>query len=53
MITGPTTGVQELVIEDMMVNDLKLEKASKGDSCTLKLPFRVRNSDKLYKIVEQ
>ena len=53
MITGPTTGVQELIIEDMMVNDLKLEKASKGDSCTLKLPFRVRNSDKLYKIVEQ
>ncbi len=53
MITGPTTGVQELVIENMMVNDLKLEKASKGDSCTLKLPFRVRNSDKLYKIVEQ
>jgi U32 family peptidase len=53
MITGPTTGVQELIIEDMMVNDLKLEKASKGDSCTLKLPFRVRNSDKLYKIVEE
>ena len=53
MITGPTTGVQELIIENMMVNDLKLEKASKGDSCTLKLPFRVRNSDKLYKIVEQ
>ena len=53
MITGPSTGVQELVIEEMMVNDLKLEKASKGDSCTLKLPFRVRNSDKLYKIVEQ
>ena len=53
MITGPSTGVQELVIEEMMVNDLKLDKASKGDSCTLKLPFRVRNSDKLYKIVEQ
>ncbi|WP_026709651.1 peptidase U32 family protein [Flavobacterium filum] len=53
MITGPTTGVQELVINEMLVNDNCLEKASKGDSCTLKLPFRVRNSDKLYKIVEQ
>jgi len=53
MITGPSTGVQELVIDAMMVNDLHLEKASKGDSCTIKLPFRVRNSDKLYKIVEQ
>ena len=27
MITGPTTGVQELVIEDMLVNDLNLKKA--------------------------
>lgn len=53
MITGPTTGVQELVINEMLVNDNRLEKATKGDSCTLKLPFRVRNSDKLYKIVEQ
>ena len=53
MITGPSTGVQELIIEDMMVNDIQLKKASKGDRCTLKLPFRVRNSDKLYKIVEQ
>lgn len=53
MITGPTTGVQELVINEMLVNDNRFEKATKGDSCTLKLPFRVRNSDKLYKIVEQ
>ena len=52
LITGPTTGVQELVIEDMMVNDTTSEKATKGDSLTLKLPFRIRLSDKLYKIVE-
>ena len=52
LITGPTTGVQEMVIEDMMVNDTASEKATKGDSLTLKLPFRIRLSDKLYKIVE-
>jgi putative protease len=52
LITGPTTGVQEMVIEDMMVNDAASEKATKGDSLTLKLPFRIRLSDKLYKIVE-
>lgn len=52
LITGPTTGVQELVIEEMMVNDENSEKATKGDSLTLKLPFRIRLSDKLYKIVE-
>ncbi len=52
LITGPSTGVQEMVIESMMVNDENLDKASKGDSLTLKLPFRIRLSDKLYKIVE-
>lgn len=52
LITGPTTGVQELLIEDMMVNDQKKEEATKGDSLTLKIPFRIRLSDKLYKIVE-
>ena len=52
LITGPSTGVQELVVEEMMVNDILSEKASKGDSLTLKLPFRIRLSDKLYKIVE-
>lgn len=52
LITGPSTGVQEMVVEDMMVNDTVLEKATKGDCLTLKLPFRIRLSDKLYKIVE-
>lgn len=52
LITGPSTGAQEWVVEDMMVNDESLSKASKGDHCTLKLPFRVRLSDKLYKLVE-
>src|SRR5574343_477851 len=52
LITGPSTGVQELVLEEMMVNDSKLEKATKGDSLTLKVPFRVRLSDKMYKLVE-
>ncbi|PKP44689.1 MAG: collagenase-like protease [Bacteroidetes bacterium HGW-Bacteroidetes-13] len=51
LITGPSTGAQELVVEDMFVNDVDAEKASKGDSCTFKTPFRIRLSDKLYKIV--
>ena len=52
LITGPTTGAQEMIIEDMFVNDVNGEKATKGDSCTMKLPFRIRLSDKMYKIVE-
>jgi len=52
LITGPSTGVEEIVIEDMFVNDIPFEKAKKGDNITLKLPFRVRMSDKLYKITK-
>ena len=52
LITGPTTGVKELLVDEMLVNDEKLEKASKGDSVTIPLEFRIRPSDKLYKIVE-
>ncbi|HHC79705.1 MAG TPA: U32 family peptidase [Flavobacteriia bacterium] len=51
LITGPTTGAQELKIEAMYVNDQKGETATKGDSVTIPLPFRIRPSDKLYKIV--
>ena len=52
LITGPSTGAQELILEDFFVNDTTSEKATKGDSCTLKVPFRIRLSDKMYKIVE-
>lgn len=52
LITGPTTGAKEVEVKEMLVNDQRLEKASKGDSVTIKLPFRIRPSDKLYKIVE-
>lgn len=52
LITGPTTGAKELQVDEMLVNDLKQEKAIKGDSVTIPLEFRIRPSDKLYKIVE-
>ena len=51
LITGPTTGVKELVLEDMYVNDVLADNAKKGDSCTFRTEFRTRPSDKLYKIV--
>lgn len=51
LIKGTTTGEQQLVIEEMLVNDLVQETAIAGDTCTFKLPFRIRLSDKLYKII--
>ncbi|WP_073415316.1 peptidase U32 family protein [Flavobacterium defluvii] len=52
LVTGPSTGAQEMIIDEMFVNDAAGEKATKGDDCSFKLPFRIRMSDKLYKIVE-
>ena len=51
LIKGATTGEQKLVVKEMLVNDLAQEKAISGDTCTFKLPFRIRLSDKLYKIL--
>ena len=52
LVTGPSTGAKEIILEELYVNEASAEKATKGDSCTIKLPFRVRLSDKLYKMVE-
>ncbi len=52
LVTGPTTGAKELQLNEFFVDEMSAEKATKGDSCTIKLPFRVRLSDKLYKMVE-
>ncbi len=52
LITGPTTGAKEVTVNEMLVNDQKLAKGTKGDSITIPLDFRIRPSDKLYKIVE-
>ncbi|WP_330745082.1 peptidase U32 family protein [Chryseobacterium sp. CP-77] len=53
LIQGPTTGSQEMVIESMIV-DAKTgaDKATKSDVITFPTKFRVRPSDKLYKIVK-
>jgi len=51
LVTGPTTGAEEMQIQEMFVNDIKGESALKGDSITIPLAFRIRPSDKLYKIV--
>jgi len=52
LITGPTTGAKEMQVDEMFINDIRGEKATKGDSCTIPLNFRIRPSDKLYKIVK-
>ena len=51
LISGPTTGNQELVLEKMLVNGTENSSAKTGDKITFEVPFRVRLSDKLFKII--
>lgn len=51
LISGPTTGNQELILEKMIVNEAEATTAKVGDRVTFEVPFRIRLSDKLYKIV--
>ncbi|WP_028121178.1 oxygen-dependent tRNA uridine(34) hydroxylase TrhO [Epilithonimonas tenax] len=52
LISGPTTGEKEIVINEMFVDGHSVETAKAEDQITFELPFRVRLSDKLYKILE-
>ena len=52
LIKGVTTGEQKIELTEMLVNGTDSKKALAGDTCTFKLPFRIRLSDKLYKILE-
>ncbi len=51
MIIGPTTGTQELIVENMYVNGVPNTVAKAGDKITFNVPFKVRPSDKLFKII--
>lgn len=52
LISGPTTGDQEFTITQIYANGGPCETAKQGDQITFEIPFRVRLSDKLYRILE-
>ncbi len=51
LITGPTTGVIQTTVRELRVEDKKVEKAVKGESCSIPIDQPVRRSDKLYRMV--
>jgi putative protease len=51
LLTGPTTGVQEFELGAIMIDEQFTDEAAKGAVFTTSLPFQVRPSDKLYKLV--
>lgn len=53
VIMGPTTGREELVVESMHVNGVPADVAIPGDRVTINTSFRVRLSDRLYKLPQE
>ena len=52
LIIGPESGVKEMELKEIYVNDRPGEKARKGDLLSVKIDTKIRPSDKLYKLVE-
>ncbi len=52
LITGPTTGVVQTVVNELRVNDRATGRVKKGDVFSMPLKEKVRASDKLYKLVD-
>jgi len=52
LITGPTTGVLEYNVDEIRVDLNVIEKALKGELCSIKTHVYLRRSDKVYKWVD-
>ena len=50
LIMGETTGVIDLKLEKMIVNDKDEQSAKRGDEITIRVPSLVRRNDKVYLI---
>ena len=50
IIKGTTTGRQELILKSMVVSEKSTTVATVGDVVTVEMPFRIRLSDKLFKL---
>ncbi len=53
LIIGPTTGVVEHTISEMLIDGKSVKTARKGDDITLPLETLIRLNDKLYKVTER
>jgi U32 family peptidase len=50
LITGPTTGVVEGKVEELMVNEKESDTAVKGDSITFPVSSKIRENDTLFMV---
>ena len=52
LITGPTTGVVELVAEEIHVGMEAVEEVSRGEYFSIQIPDKIRRNDKIFKMVD-
>ena len=51
LIAGKTTGIIEMIVAEIRINDKQVQGVKKGDNFSIKLNHKVRPSDKLYKVI--
>lgn len=52
LITGPSTGVIEMTVPELRLDQEAVDKVVKGELFSMPVPEKVRRADKLYKIVD-
>lgn len=52
LITGPTTGVIQAIVEELRFDEKPVEEVVKGQIISMPVSEKVRRADKLYKVVD-
>jgi len=52
LITGPTTGVVQIIVKEIRVDLKSVQTANQGERCSIPIEQLIRRSDKLYVVVD-
>jgi putative protease len=53
IIIGPTSGVIEVAITEIRIDNIQVSKANKGVRCSIPINTLVRRADKVYRVVDE
>jgi U32 family peptidase len=51
IISGPSTGLIQTIVEEIRVGLISVNEANKGELCSIPVAMKTRRSDKIYKLV--
>ena len=51
IISGPSTGLIQTIVEEIRVGLISVNEANKGELCSIPVTMKTRRSDKIYKLV--